>query len=394
MGCFKNTLVLKHSPFRTCTWMTSNKRNWLPRRFSYYGLFWALSIFSLFVTVGDRLWTTGTDGDLLLNRGSRKFIPQPDSKWGDWLTNWYWIITARTLIVSLNMSFVTVMWMIPNFIEEALPRFVDGDVRHSNLQIHKFSGIWLNGFVTVIHCSLIFFPSLVDGTKLELLTDGFNFGEFWDPCVRTFKSYINETVVYFTMDEIFRLSLSVLCFCILMPLSRADWMLYKSYSVAMAIHSVAGFAFMYDMVRKNSHPLCWRFNLPFIFLYCIDRIFSMFLYRVNRYKVHKIEQISESCFVLYGYVANLPYRGQGCGDNYWLLHRFQREKPCHPMFQRAHPYTSFQNWDENTRGQWNIGFVIKTNNKNKHSWSLWLMERSVIFSSVSVLNHDVYNTSS
>ena len=369
------TSLCKCNPFRKIIWMVKNWRNWIPRRVTYHALFWALSIFCLFVTVGDRLWTTATDGDLLLDRGSRKFIPPSDSKLGDWLTNWFWIITARTLIVSLNMSFVTVMWMIPNFLDEALSSFIDSDVRHSHLQIHKFAGIWLNGFVVVIHTALIFLPTIIDGTPMKLMTNGFNFDDWWDPCVRKFKSYITDTEIYFTVDEIFRLVLSVLCFVIMMPLSRADWMLYKSYSVAMAIHGFAGFAFMWDMLRKNSHPLCWRFNLPFIILYCIDRLFSMFIYRVNTFKVQKVERVSDSCFVLYGWVPKLPYRGQGCGDNYWLLHRIPKKSRGDPMFQRAHPYTSFQNWDESTRHLWNVGFVIKTNNKNRHSWSLWLMNR-------------------
>ena len=372
MQFLSRLLRSKYHPFRKCLWRIKHPRHLIPNRISYHSLFWAVSIVCLIVTLWDRLWITETDGDLIVKRGSRTFIPKSTSKWGDWVTSWVWIITSRTLIVSLNMSFVTVMWILPNYLDEALPSFIDSDIRHSNLQIHKFSGIWLNGVAIVLHVVLLFLPTVLDGTPLQLMSDGFDFNEWWDPCIVTFKRYINDTVIYFTYDEIFRLLLSLLCFLVLMPLSRADWMLSKSYSVAMAVHAFAGFAMMFDMVRKNSHPLCHFFNIPFIGLYCLDRIFSMFFYRVNKFTVHKIERVSQSSFILYGRIPNLPYRGQGCGDNYWLMHLFEGKTP---MFQRAHPYTAFQNWDESSRGLWNVGFVISSNVNNRHSWSLWLMNR-------------------
>ena len=371
MGCSQIHTESDRFKFRYFRWSRI-----IPRRISYYGLFWTVSIMSFTLAVGDRLWISLTEGDIMLHRGSRNKYPEysPD-RIGGWITEWFWIVTARTLIVSLNIAFVTVMWVFPNMLEEAAPRWIDMDVRHSNWAIHKFAGIWLNGVVVVLHCALLILPTILDGTPLNLLLDGTDFREWWDPFVRTFKDYIQDGQVVFSVDELFRLVLAIICFCILMPLSRADWMLYKSYSLAMGIHAFAGFAFMIDMVRKNSHPLCWRFNLPFIFLYIIDRILATFFYRVQKFTVKKIDKISEGSFVIYGYLPNLPYEGQGCGDNYWLLHRYRIRAPCTPIVQRAHPYTSFQNWDPATRHVWNIGFVITANPKNKQSWSMWLMNR-------------------
>ena len=342
-------------------------------RLTYTKLFWLVSILSIIFAVGDRLAVKWTDGDYIMQRDSRNTYPDTE-KPGRAITEWFWIISARTMIVSLNISFITVMWMFPNFLEEAAPRWLDMDVRHSNLVIHKFAGIWLNGVVTVIHVVLLFLPTLLDGTTKELVYDGFDFSNWWDPCVRNFSSFISKDLVIYTWDELFRLVLAILVFCIMMPVSRADWMLYKSYSLAMGIHALAGFLFMIDMVRKNSHPLCWRFNLPFIILYVIDRLFATFCYRVHRFTVHEIRQCSESSFVLFGRLKNVPRTGQGCGDNYWLLHRFSSRTPCTPVFQRAHPYTAFQNWDPETEHVWNVGFVINVNLRNKQSWSAWLMK--------------------
>ena len=356
--------------------MTSVLNKIFPRRLTYTQIFWAISIISFVLAVGDRVWVSVTKGDLYLKRGSRNKYPKyADDRIGGWLTEWFWIITARTLIVSLNIAFYTVMWVVPNFLEEIAPRFIDMDVRHSNWQIHKFAGIWLNGVVAVLHCVLLFLPAITDGLPLDLLLDGTLFDRWWDPFVRTFKDYITEEAVVFTLDELFRVVLSIVIFCILMPISRTDWLLYRSYSVAMGIHALAGFLFMIDMLRKESHPLCWRFNIPLVGLYFIDRFFATFFYRVDNFKVHFVEKASDSSFVVYGLIKDLPYRGQGVGDNYWLLHKYSKRHPCTPMMQRAHPYTSFQNWDKSTRHLWNVGFVIKCNPKNKRSWSLWLMNR-------------------
>ena len=284
---------------------------------------------------------------------------------------WIWMITARTLLVSLNMSFFTVMWMIPNFMEEAAPKFLDMDIRHSNLAIHKFTGIWLNGVPTMLHVIVLFLP-WADGNSVTFFYDGFDFSNWWDPCVKPFSAFSHEDGANYTWDEIFRLVLIIIVFCIMMPISRADWMLGKSYSTAMIIHSVAGLAFMVDLVRKNTHQLSWRFNLPLIILYVIDRLFATFLYRVNKFKVHKIRPCSETSFLVFGKLDNVPRTGQGCGDNYWLLHRFSKTTPCKPIFQRAHPYTAFQNWDRSTDHIWNVGFIINCNPENKHSWSSWL----------------------
>ena len=359
-------------------WWFVNRKNWIPRRLTYTGIMWFVYIMSFVWVLVDRFWLSQTHGDMLMRRASRDKYPKyrgPD-KIGAYVTEWFWITTARTLIVSLNMAFYTVMWILPNFLEEAAPSFIDMDVRHSNWQVHKFAGIWLNGLVTVLHCGLLLAPWAIDGTPLNMLKDGIDFDDWWDPFIRTFKDYIEDGQVVFSADEVFRLVLSIFVFCILFPISRADWMMYRSYSVAMGIHAAAGFAFMIDMVRKNSHPLCWRFNLPLIFLYLIDRTFATFWYRVNKFRVRRIQKVSDSIFVLYGFLPGLEYSGQGCADNYWLLHRFQKNAPCTPIIQRSHPYTSFQNWDPETRNEWNVGFVIQMNPKNASSWGLWLMNRS------------------
>ena len=347
----------------------------VPRKLlSYHNFLLILTILSLIFAVGDRIWIELTDGDAIMKRPSRSSIPDLEFT-GVAMTTWIWLISARVLIVAMNISFVTVMWVIPNIFEEITTWKIEMNCRFVNWIFHRFAGIWLIAVPTVLHVVVLVTPAITDRIDINLKYDGFNWDEWWDPCVKAFGPYVTSERILYTWDEVFRFSLIIVIFCLLLPLSRSNWMLAKSFSVAMGVHAFVGFAFMVDMVRKNSHPLCWRFNFPFIILYCLDRIIAMFFYRVNRFKVHEIRECSDNTFILLGKIDNLPFHDQACADNFWLLHRFHKRHLCTPVFQRAHPYTGFQNWDKGTRHLWNVGFVINVNKANKRSWSLWLMER-------------------
>ena len=344
------------------------------RLFSYQNYLIAVSTISLLLAVGDRVWIQLIDGDVIMRRGSRSELPDPQFS-GVCFTSWVWLISARVLLVALNISFFTAMWVIPNVLEEFVPCRYEMNVRYTNWLAHRFTGVWLIAVPAVLHVIVLLLPTVTDTIPMELKFDGFDWSNWWDPFVKTFQKYVTYENVFLTWDEIFRLVLIILIFCFMLPLSRSNWMLRKSYSIAMSMHAFVGFAFMVDMVRKNSHPLCWRFNFPFIILYSLDRIFATFFYRVNRFSVHRIIECSESTYILLGRLEGLEWKQQGCADNFWLLHRFHKCHLCTPIFQRAHPYTAFQNAQSYCQHVWNVGFVINTNKANKNSWSLWLKER-------------------
>ena len=245
-------------------------------------------------------------------------------------------------------------------ISEFAPRFINIDsIREAHIKMHRLIGIFLIGIPSVGHVLLVFVPPIIDRTEVTVSPPScfnyskqflhLNWTKFWDPAAVVGWSMNNKSGVHLTSDEVYRLVLMIVLFCFLFPLSRSNYLNNRSFSLAIGLHAFAGIWYAVDNIRKISHEMAHLFNLPFLLLWCIDRLLSITLYRRSIASIVKKRIIGMNEYVDMRVKLNTSFKS-GIGDVYYVV----ENKQLYP--QRAHPFTTYKN--NTSDNSWDIGFII------------------------------------
>ena len=320
-------------------------------------------------------------GDVVLGRGGKL----PRRLWGtnigETITNIVWAVTARLIITSQNLMFYTMMWCLPNFINEIAPRWITMDsIREVHVRIHRLAGIFLIAIPSLAHVLVIFLPPLVDGTALKYYppstfnyssySDHLNWSEFWDPAAVQNWTFNDHTGVHLTADEIYRFMVIIVLFCFFFPLSRSNYATQRSYSLAMALHLFAGVWYAIDNIRKITHGLSQVVNLPVLIIWCLDRALSIWVYRHHHGRIVRKRVVENNEYIVV-YIKLDKDVEYAVGDVYYLHHQIKGSSGVVP--QRSHPFTTFANLSQDST--WDIGLVVSVMEDEEQlclPWTSWL----------------------
>ena len=298
-------------------------------------------------------------------------------KFGETVTNVVWAVTARLIITTQNLMFYTTLWCIPNIISEYAPSFISiNGIRDIHIKIHRIAGIFLIGVPSLAHVLVIFVPPLIDNTKLTYSPPSdfnysnqlghLNWTKFWDPAAVENWTFNDSTGVHLTSDEIYRLALMIGLFCVLFPLTRSSFLNDRSYSLAIGLHAFAGVWYAIDNIRKITHGLAHAFNLPFLTMWCLARLLSVVLYRLNFGRIATKEVIGHNKYVELRVKLNKSNK-MSVGDIYFL--DMNKGKFGLPNFERTHPFTSFSN--HSCDASWDVGFILSVMDDDLQWFPSW-----------------------
>ena len=348
---------------------------------SYEALVWTVFLLLTTLCIVDHFVL---NGDVVLGRGGKR----PKLIWGkntgETAANIVWAVTARVIITSQNLMFYTMLWCFPNFLSEIAPKWITiNGIRDVHVRVHRFAGIFLIIIPTLAHVLVIFVPPLVDGTALKFYPpshfnyssypDHLNWSTFWDPAAVQGWTFNDQTGVHLTADEIYRFANIIVLFCILFPLSRSQYVNQRSYSLAMALHVFAGIWYAIDNIRKIVHGLSRLANLPFLLLWCLDRLLSIWVYRYQRAKIERKEIIGNNEYLV-AYMKLDKEVTHNVGDVYYTHHFMEKNVGLAP--QRSHPFTTFSNLSKDRT--WDIGLVISIIEDTEQifiPWTSWLARK-------------------
>ena len=348
---------------------------------SYEALVWTVFLLLTTLCIVDHFVLKG---DIVLER--KRELPKRmwGTKIGETVANIVWAVTARLIIPSQNLMFYTMLWCFPNFLSEIAPKWIRiNGIRDVHVRIHRFAGVFLVAIPTLAHVFTIFVPPLVDGTALNYYPpsmfnyssspDHLNWSTFWDPAAIPGWIYNDHNGVHLTSDEIYRFVNIIALFCIIFPLSRSQYVNRRSYSLAMALHVFAGIWYAADNIRKIFHGLSRVTNFPFLLLWCLDRLLSIWVYRHQRAKIERKEIIgnNEYLVVFIKLDKEVTYN---VGDVYYTHHFMEKNVGLAP--QRSHPFTTFSNLSNDRT--WDIGLVISIMEDTKQlflPWTSWLARK-------------------
>jgi len=149
--------------------------------------------------------------------------------------------------------------------------------------------------------------------------------------------FFNNNVpnMFVSFDDIFRLALVTVLFCLVFPLSVSNLVRNKFFTLAQWLHIGAAGLYTVDFLRRSPHAQI--FNSIVVFYWICDRVIGLFWYRTGQASIIHKEQLDEDYLVAFLYVPKQKRR-RAIGSTYYL--GFSGEDG---LFDIAHPYIAFQN---------------------------------------------------
>ena len=118
----------------------------------------------------------------------------------------------------------------------------------------------------------------------------------------------------------------------LLPLSRT-WALRKNFSLAMWLHIGVAVGYFIDSFRRKTHPHVWILNTSFFVWYILDRMASVFWYRVRRDETARKIFLDKNYILLLWKQSSYDKR---ISDLYWLK---ENSPGGRRYLEWSHPFT-------------------------------------------------------
>lgn len=242
--------------------------------------------------------------------------------------------TGRLIVTVFAALFWTQVKTTENFLMEHHPSFVElGDLRTLHNRIHYILGVFFMIIPLCLHCLLIFLPAL--GGNPLILVDVPPPTKV-SPFVWGNQANVPPTAeMFITTDNVYRTTMTLLCFLVLLPFSMSNWGRKRFFSATQFLHFLAIIVFSIDMLRKAPHSQV--FSSPVIAYYIIDRLIGYFWYRTGEAIIIHKEQLDEDYMVVFLYIPRQK-RKRYVGSTYYLA-----LKGVEGYLDMSHPFAAFQN---------------------------------------------------
>lgn len=317
----------KNDNEKTMTITIENKKDY---RIDYKVFQWIFVIFFTLIAVIDRftinLWPLWVDSP-------GPTIPGNFSVSCFTLIAW---ISSRMMLVSSSYIFLFQCRIFWNwFVEQSIfNKYIKiGDIHQSNNNLHFHIGWSLIGIPVVLHVWLIIFAALFPMNNIYI----------YDSWMRPNNPETGNSIPFFAdnllslgINDVYRIISTSLTFFILIPYSIIKWTKNHNWTLAQYLHLFGGLIYTVDLIRMKSHPHCWFFNCPFILWWIIDRIYGIFWYRRCIANIVRKIKLDEQYIILYLRIPNKLHLLHTIGDIFYF-----NSIEC--GFDRAHPFTVFQN---------------------------------------------------
>eukprot|EP01084_Bolivina_argentea_P209811 357313_1 len=206
------------------------------------------------------------------------------------------------------------------------------NIKEQHSHLHYYIGIFFIGIPVVLHVWTIIFAAVFPQNDITFLPSWKRADKYGEKI-----AFYANGMLTLGWNDTERLIVTSLCFFILFPYSMISVLQKRNWSVAMYLHIIAAAMYMIDLIRINSHPHTWVFNVPFIFWWMCDRIYGIFVYRrcvanlISKVVLDKNEYV-----ILYLRVNNEIKSLSSIGDIFYL-----NVLDC--GWDRSHPFTIFYN---------------------------------------------------
>eukprot|EP01025_Chloroclados_australasicus_P042608 TRINITY_DN4529_c0_g1_i2.p1 TRINITY_DN4529_c0_g1~~TRINITY_DN4529_c0_g1_i2.p1 ORF type:complete len:673 (-),score=7.54 TRINITY_DN4529_c0_g1_i2:3032-5050(-) len=254
---------------------------------------------------------------------------------GPWSVKLYDVcvrLTGRYILLAFNILLFTMMkttmsWLAESWVAKYV---VDmSNVHQANYRIHKYNGIGICVF-TLVHIWCVLFPCIFHKFSSKVTV-----GEFeWPLSERSqlgeLRVHAESQTVTLTTDDILCMVGMTILLGILMPLT-VKWIQTRP-KLGTQLHILITVIYLFNILRRHSHPHSWILNTPFVLLWIIDLTVGIF-WRRNKPTVF-CNQLSNDCMLLYWKqekVSNIV------GPRYYL--KLQSAS----FLERAYSFTAFEN---------------------------------------------------
>jgi len=216
-------------------------------------------------------------------------------------------ISGRIIITSTSVLFLTMCHSFYNIMATSpyplslhpylsrLPPLL-WNYRSDNTRVHSIAGT-VTSVCTVVHVWSLFLPSVLDSFSNVLVRPS-DVGEKvslpLQMSLGTSQISSSTSEARWGYDDVWRLCWMSLMFLLLFPLSRSvRFLLSKYWNLAMCLHVSVGMGYIFDSLRRRSHPHVWIYNFPFVALYVVDRIMQTTCYLYTKGIMAKVFMLDE-----------------------------------------------------------------------------------------------------
>ena len=197
-----------------------------------------------------------------------------DFRDGPWTVKFYDVfarISARFLTPATNVMLVTKMHCLMHYLRESrcFTRFVDmSNCDNANTRMHNWWGVAVCA-CTLIHVWSIFGPAMFHGYSMSVTSGTFE----WPASERTpsFHKDVDAVAkhVMLQVDDVWRVFEMTTLLGVLVPYSYR-WLSSK-YHLGIVVHNIISAMYVFDIIRRHSHPHNWFMNTPVFALWLLDR---------------------------------------------------------------------------------------------------------------------------
>eukprot|EP01063_Lacrimia_lanifica_P026061 TRINITY_DN3442_c0_g3_i1.p1 TRINITY_DN3442_c0_g3~~TRINITY_DN3442_c0_g3_i1.p1 ORF type:complete len:742 (+),score=238.23 TRINITY_DN3442_c0_g3_i1:265-2226(+) len=264
---------------------------------------------------------------------------------GPWTVQVYDVVartSGRYIIAASNALLITMMHTTFNRLSEVEGCVINFDGWHeANMRIHSILG-WGMGVLVVPHVWSPFFVVWSHGYSVESVWPDDPRSELVSP-VSEMKHNCSEVDIELericlNSDDYGRLIGMTLMFCALFPMTRLAYFLKANWSLCAWAHALLAVGFVFDNLRRRSHPHSWVLNLPVTLLYLLD-VLAGWLYRSPTCRVVGRLRLDDTYSVVYWKAP--AYAPPLVGDLYYLRARVGAAGTS--RYERPHPFTCFAN---------------------------------------------------
>eukprot|EP01062_Namystynia_karyoxenos_P062547 TRINITY_DN55447_c0_g1_i1.p1 TRINITY_DN55447_c0_g1~~TRINITY_DN55447_c0_g1_i1.p1 ORF type:complete len:823 (+),score=231.71 TRINITY_DN55447_c0_g1_i1:75-2471(+) len=200
------------------------------------------------------------------------FLGLPNEKPGTTSIRVYDVIARITSRVCMTAVFGLWFTMCQNFFNWWAERAKWVQLEEwyqANIRIHFVLGVIL-GIAMVPHVYFVFFPNIFDGWHINIYPGELMCCPASKRGVGLFSPAVEETNL--DMDDIWRLVMVPLVFCVFIPMSLLCPMRRWSWTFCTYLHVTMGVVFTLDLLRRRTNPHSWILDLHIFLLWWVDRI--------------------------------------------------------------------------------------------------------------------------
>jgi hypothetical protein len=276
-------------------------------------------------------------------------------------------VSGRWTIAATNGCFFSMFDTFHVWLHQTAPAWIDMHDEHEDRRNFHISCGWQILLATLPHIWSFLLPVMFHSFPIE-----FDAGTLdWPGTIRTsFKTVDpDKKVVTLSADDVWRLIHVTILLGFVIPYTYKH--LFKSnWPLGMKIHMIAGIAYLWDIIRRHSHPHSWIFNGPVFLLWIIDKYTGAYL---SYNKDVRVECVKLSANYMVA-VTSAEWSAQvprfSINGLFWL-----RETTPEGRASRSHPFTCMTNplklqlerpgpTAASAGPAWKTGFIIRISQRS------------------------------